>query len=131
MASSKYPLGRAVWSLKHQESMMAVGLGTRQAADEEARAEVEVRIIRADGIESQVSASHSSVATERVSGMYRSLTRTLGSQQQVGEDSSTKYKTICIFGEVGIEWEKCTRGNWTDLWKYAEVTSAGNKCVVL
>ncbi|KAG4417059.1 exocyst complex component exo70 [Cadophora malorum] len=42
MASSKYPLGRAVWSLKHQESMMAVGLGTRQAADEEARAEVEV-----------------------------------------------------------------------------------------
>lgn len=110
---------------------MAVGLGTRQAADEEARAEVEVRIIRADGIESQVSASHSSVATERVSGMYRSLTRTLGSQQQVGEDSSTKYKTICIFGQVGIEWETCTRGNWTDLWKYAEVASAGNKCVVL
>lgn len=45
MASSKYPLGlgRAAWSVKHQESMMAVGLGTRQAADEEARAEVEVR----------------------------------------------------------------------------------------
>ena len=36
---------------------MAVGLGTRQAADEEARAEVEVRIIRADGIESEESAS--------------------------------------------------------------------------
>lgn len=29
---------------------MAVGLGTRQAADEEARAEVEVRIISADGL---------------------------------------------------------------------------------
>ncbi|CZT00478.1 probable exocyst complex protein EXO70 [Rhynchosporium graminicola] len=42
MAASTYPLGRAVWSLKHQQSMMAVGLGTRQAADEEARAEVEV-----------------------------------------------------------------------------------------
>lgn len=109
---------------------MAVGLGTRQAADEEARAEVEVRIIRADGIESEESASYSSVATQRVSDRYRSLTGTLGSQQQAGEDSSTKYKTIRIFGQVGIEWEKCTRGNWTDLWKYAEVTSAGNKYVV-
>ncbi|KUJ16793.1 uncharacterized protein LY89DRAFT_707261 [Mollisia scopiformis] len=35
-------LGRKAWSTKYQESMMAVGLGTRQAADEEARAEVEV-----------------------------------------------------------------------------------------
>ncbi|KAI9054905.1 hypothetical protein LZ554_002049 [Drepanopeziza brunnea f. sp. 'monogermtubi'] len=33
---------RAVWSTKYQDSIMAVGLGTRQAADEEARAEVEV-----------------------------------------------------------------------------------------
>jgi hypothetical protein len=36
-------LGRHVWSLKYQESMMALGVGSRQAADEEARAEVEVR----------------------------------------------------------------------------------------
>ncbi|EKD18632.1 uncharacterized protein L3040_002059 [Drepanopeziza brunnea f. sp. 'multigermtubi'] len=33
---------RAIWSTKYQDSIMAVGLGTRQAADEEARAEVEV-----------------------------------------------------------------------------------------
>jgi hypothetical protein len=37
-----FPLGRSAWSLKIQESTMAVGLGSRQAADEEARAEVEV-----------------------------------------------------------------------------------------
>lgn len=37
-------LGRKAWSTKYQESMMAVGLGTRQAADEEARAEVEVSL---------------------------------------------------------------------------------------
>lgn len=38
-------LGRKAWSTKYQEEMMAVGLGTRQAADEEARAEVEVSLL--------------------------------------------------------------------------------------
>ena len=36
------PIGRLGWSVKLQEQNMAVGLGSRQAADEEARAEVEV-----------------------------------------------------------------------------------------
>ena len=38
--SKMYPVGRSAWSLA--SSKMAVGLGSRQAADEEARAEVEV-----------------------------------------------------------------------------------------
>lgn len=36
-----YPVGRSAWSLQYA-SKMAVGLGSTQATDEEARAEVEV-----------------------------------------------------------------------------------------
>jgi exocyst complex protein 7 len=36
------PLGRQAWSLVHQAKTMALGPGTRQAADEEARAELDL-----------------------------------------------------------------------------------------
>jgi hypothetical protein len=36
------PLGRQAWSLVHQARTMALGPGTRQAADEEARAELDL-----------------------------------------------------------------------------------------
>ena len=38
---SHLPVGRSAWSLQHA-SKMAVGLGSTQATDEEARAEVDV-----------------------------------------------------------------------------------------
>lgn len=38
---TKYPVGRSAWSLQYA-SNMALGVGSTQATDEEARAEVEV-----------------------------------------------------------------------------------------
>ncbi|CZT43676.1 probable exocyst complex protein EXO70 [Rhynchosporium secalis] len=126
MAASTYPLGRAVWSLKHQQSMMAVGLGTRQAADEEARAEVEVRSLYfQDEFEGKAICQlleRSGLATEwdlDVSAI--ALTSTSGPQQQAGEDSNIEYQIIRILGSTGTEREKCAGGNWPDLWKYTEV----------
>jgi hypothetical protein len=41
MGMGPIPVGRSTWSLQYSKNM-AVGLGSRQAADEEARAEVDV-----------------------------------------------------------------------------------------
>lgn len=60
MLSSGAFLGRSAWSLQLQSDKMAVGLNSRHAADEEARAEVEVlnsRLERTSQLTKKIQAS--------------------------------------------------------------------------
>jgi hypothetical protein len=70
------PLGRQAWSLVHQARTMALGPGTRQAADEEARAELDLlnsRLEKTTQLNKKLQASLS-----RLEGSGRSLQDAVG-----------------------------------------------------
>jgi len=71
-----FPLGRSAWSLKIQESTMAVGLGSRQVADEEARAEVEVLNSRLE--KTRILNTKLAASLSRIEGSGKSVQEAIG-----------------------------------------------------